>query len=103
MALFGTKACSQCAQLQEELDALKQYNEKLTSALQRLKIKYDESVAEDTKVTASADEVTALFQAIKNSSHTSDMKRYLRSVLMLVKETQDATLYTFLHKQLRAD
>lgn len=103
MALFGSKACSQCTQLQEELDALKQRNEKLTSALQRLKIKYDECISEEKKVSPSADEVTAIFQAIKNSSHTNDMKRYLRSVLMLVKETQDSMLYTFLHKQLKAD
>ncbi len=89
--------------MQEQIDMLQERNQRLESALRQLKVKYDECHRRDEIVSLSADEITALFERIKNSPYSNETKRYLRSVMMLIKNSGDASLYAFLINQLQTD
>ncbi len=102
MGLFSSKECQDCLAKQDEIDTLLQRNRQLEKALRRLKEQYDVLQVQNNVVNISADEISILFQKIKNSSYSQDTKRYLRSVLMLIKATGEASLYQFLLVQLKA-
>ncbi len=102
MGLFSSKECQECLVKQDEIDTLLQRNKQLEKVLRRLKEQYEALQVQNNTVNVSADEVTILFKKIKNSSYSQDTKRYLRSVLMLIKETGESSLYQFLLVQLKA-
>jgi len=108
MGLFSTKECKQCEEYEKELDALTLRNSKLERALRKLKQQYDElllqtkqnqkSDVEETALTSA--EVDALFAKIKASSYDKDKKRYLRSLLMLIKNSYNPSLHNYLKSEL---
>jgi len=109
IGLFNAKECKQCQEYEKELDTLTLRNSKLERALRKLKQQYDElllqtkqnqkSDAEETSLTST--EVDALFAKIKASSYDKDKKRYLRSLLMLIKNNYNPSLHNYLKSQLQ--
>jgi len=102
MSIFTSNECDLCIGLQSKIDALQQRNELLEKALRQLKKKYNEQYSSES-IVLTPDEVTLLFKKIKSSPYSSDIKRYLRSTLMLIKATNDSSLYAFLATQLKRD
>ena len=100
MSLFGQKPCSECENHLRQIQTLHEHNKRLTEALRSLKERFDAIQTSET-VGLSPNDIKNLFASIKSSSFDNDMKRYLRSVLMLIERTKDASLYNFLLRTLR--
>jgi predicted RNase H-like nuclease (RuvC/YqgF family) len=110
MGLFTQKECQECSSYQDKIDILTARNTRLEKALRELKKKYDEmqqqeieikDVNEETTLKISSTEIDTLFQKIKNSSYDKDVKRYLRSILMMIKNTYNESLHEFILSKLK--
>ena len=109
MSIFGKKECQSCSAYQDKVDILTARNIRLEEALRELKKKYYEiqqqdeelkDVNEKNTLKISSSEIDTLFQQIKNSSYDKDVKRYLRSMLMMIKNTYNQSLYEFIISKL---
>lgn len=108
MKLFGSKSCVSCESCQEELQAIKEELHGLQTRYAKLSDAYRHQQRQNAhqvstqSVSLSQNELTALFKRIKNASLSNDMKRYLRSVVMLIELSGDGNLYQFLLSQLKS-
>ena len=111
MGLFSQKECQECSNYQDKVNMLTARNTRLEEALKELKKQYDEiqckaveikDVEEETTLKISYTEIDTLFQDIKNSSYDKDIKRYLRSILMMIKTTYNPSLHEFIKSKLKA-
>lgn len=109
MGLFTQKECQECSNYQDKVDILTARNTRLEEALKKLKKQYDDmqhqeveikDIDEETTLKISSTEIDTLFQKIKNSSYDKDVKRYLRSILMMIKNTYNQSLYEFITSKL---
>ena len=101
MDLFSKKECQRCIEYQKEVELLSLRNQRLEKALIELKERYEnintkgtQKEQEATKL--SSNEIDSLFQKIKQSAHDRDTKRYLRSILMLLKSEYESSLYEYI-------
>lgn len=101
MGLFDKKICYQCLAYEQEIDSHISQNKRLKTALVELKKRYDDSlVTEEVILNISSAEIDLFFQKIKSSSYDKDLKRYLRSIVMVIKTSYDPSLYDFLKSKL---
>ncbi|MCF6340121.1 MAG: hypothetical protein L3J10_05125 [Sulfurimonas sp.] len=109
MGFFTQKECQQCLLYEKEIDALTIRNNQFERALRKLKQQYDEAQTQEVEIkdvenenieNISPVEIDELFQNIKTSSYDKDVKRYLRSLLMLIKSSYNPSLHKYLLSQL---
>jgi len=106
--LFGSKSCASCESCQEELQAAKEELHALQTRYAKLSDAYRHLQRQNahqespSSVSLSQSDLSALFGRIKNASLSKDMKRYLRSVVMLIELSGDGNLYQFLVSQLKS-
>lgn len=104
MGIFSQSECQRCFEHEKEVELLRLRNKRLESALVELKHKYDklstQELDNETDTKLSSSDIDTLFQQIKQSSHDKDKKRYLRSMVMLIKANYESSLHEYIQSQL---